>query len=1128
MKNFITNSYEDITLKSRLEELINEGIELKFLVGFFYFSGLYELYKALKNNNNVVIKVLVGLEVDFINHQLIEYTDVDNKNGSQSNEKLLQKFIDSIKKSINTETFDNPDFYEQAKFFIKLIEDDRLIIRKTLNPCHAKLYIFKLNDRQIGRRRLFITGSSNLTKPGLSDQEEFNVEISDYGFDDAEEYFDEQWNNSIKITEIPQKKQKLIEVLKKETLVREITPFEAYTLVVKTYLDVFNKKQLGTSLIKLFDENGYKPYKYQFDAIQQALAIIEKNNGVILSDVVGLGKTIIACSVAYELHKRGVIICPPGLKGDPRRKDAGWNMYKEQFRLHDWEVWSMGELDKLQNQIAEGKMNDVEVVIVDEAHRFRNQDTQNYEYLKNICRGKIVILLSATPFNNRPEDIFSLLSLFITPKNSSISLDSNLALKFRQLKKAFDYLGNITKYYNSKKKDKLDDAIKKYNEYFNLPDSNKEININLVKQETQLLAKTIKNIIEPVMIRRNRLDLINNPYYQDEISNLSKVRDPEEWFYRLTKEQSEFYEKTIDYFSELPEDDTDHKTRFTGAIYKPAYYFQTNDEENEQEKNSQYNLYNLIRRLLVKRFESSFGSFKQSIQNLKTNNEYVIEFINKTDKYVLNRDLIDKIYELDPEDIEKELLLFVENLNNGTYSKKNKKYKIYNLNEYDKKDKFIKDIKSDIKLFDDILSELEKLKLIDNDPKSEALLKNLKKQLQKEPNRKIVIFSEYIDTVKYLSDKLNNVFNGRVLTIAGDLKSKIEDINKNFDATYEEKKQENKYDILLSTDKISEGFNLNRAGMVINYDIPWNPVRVIQRIGRINRISKKVFDELYIVNFFPTQIGADEIKSREIASIKMFHIHNILGEDAKIFDIDEVPTESGLYDKLKQNPEQLEKESFYTKMLKEYDEIKKNYPDIIKSLDDVPLRIKVAKKSNDNEILVFIKKFSLYIRYAKYTEQGEAISEISIEDAIDKINCLIDEKNLPLSSKFWDTYEKMRLLNDKPQEQTSDIKNKEINIDQKALNSIKSIINKGNERFNPYLKFLDMLREDIVDYGTLPTKTLRRIADINYRSDADTDNAIAVIESLMRELGPNYLDIEKQRNKNINKEIIIAIENQKL
>ncbi|MBP8689170.1 helicase [Patescibacteria group bacterium] len=1120
MKNFIINDKEDKTLKIRLEELISKSVELKFLVGFFYFSGLDELYKSLKNNNDVKIKILVGLEVDEINHQLIEYADVENKNGSHSNNKIFENYKNSIKKSINTDTFDDANFYEQVKFFVNLIKDDRLIIRKTVKPNHAKLYIFKLKDDQVGCDHLFITGSSNLTRPGLSDQEEFNVEIKDYGVDATEEYFDELWVNAIKITEAPEKKKKILEIIEKETLVREITPFEAYAFIVKTYIDVFEKKQVRTSLVNIFEKNGYKPYKYQMDAIQQALAIIEKNNGVILADVVGLGKTIIACSVAYELRKRGVIICPPGLKGDPRLKDAGWNMYKEQFMLHDWEVWSLGELDKLQNQMIEGRLKDIEVVIVDEAHRFRNQDTQNYEYLKNICRGKIVILLSATPFNNRPEDLLALLSLFITPKNSSISLDDNLAAKFRQFKRAFDTLGYITKYYNSQKEDKKYNAIEKYKEYFHFPDMENEININLVKQEAQSQANNIKSIIEPVMIRRNRLDLEHNSYYKDELSSLSKVKDPIEWFYSLTEEQSDFYEQIIDYFSEQIDNNGVNNIKFTGAIYKPAYYFQT-DDQDEFEKLSQNNLYNLMRRLLVKRFESSFGSFKQSIQNFKRINESILIFINKSNKYFLDRYFIEKIYELDPEEIEKELLVYVDKLNNDPKNKKTTK--IYYLDDFDNKNIFINDIESDINLFDKILKDLDNLKLTENDPKSDTLIKKLQSQLDNDPNRKIVIFSEYIDTVKYLSEKLNKIFDGKVLSIAGDLKSKIDDINSNFDATY--KKQDNKYDILLSTDKLSEGYNLNRAGMVINYDIPWNPVRVIQRIGRINRISKKVFDELYIVNFFPTKIGADEIKSREIASLKMFHIHNILGEDAKIFDIDEVPTESGLYDKLQQNPDNLEKESFYTKMLKEYEEIQNNYPDVIQSLDKLPLRIKVAKKGDENEQLVFIKKFSLFIRYAKYNEDSMNINEMSIEDAFEKIKCSKNDINLPLSDMFWNYYEKMRTIDNKSLEKNSDTN--ENKIEQKALNSLNSLINKQIVQIKPFYDFLKMLREDIVDYGTLPTKTLRRIADINYRSESDLVPAIREINALMKELGSNYLDIEKQRNKNLNKEIIIAIENKK-
>ena len=176
---------------------------------------------------------------------------------------------------------------------------------------------------------------------------------------------------------------------------------------------------------------------------------------------------------------------------------------------------------------------------------------------------------------------------------------------------------------------------------------------------------------------------------------------------------------------------------------------------------------------------------------------------------------------------------------------------------------------------------------------------------------------------------------------------------------------------MLASDKISEGFNLNRAGLVINYDIPWNPVRVIQRVGRINRISRKVFNDLYIVNFFPTERGAELVKSREIASNKMFLIHSTLGEDAKIFDIDEEPTPSGLFNRIQQNPDEHEEESFYTKALKEYLKIKRAHPELIFALKKYPPRIKVAKRYSENELLVFMRKGRLYIHGVRYDSDNK-------------------------------------------------------------------------------------------------------------------------------------------------------------
>ena len=435
--NFITNAGSK-DLKNRIIELSTRSLELRFLVGFFYFSGIRELYEGLKSNPNVSIKVLVGLNVDSGNHGLIEYAEKRN----QTNDEAAYDYFLSLKTALNTEDFDNQEFYNQINYFLELVNSGRLIIRKTVEPNHSKLYLFNLDETQIGTREVFITGSSNLTKAGLKTQNEFNVEISDYGYSDAASYFDYLWSTSVKITEFEDLKYKLIETLSEETLVKAITPFEAYLLVMKTYLDSFAQEDLGTNISEILLRNGYTPYKYQLDAVQQASGIIEKNNGVIIADVVGLGKTVIACAVAKHMKKRGIVICPPGLVGD-RDRTTGWEKYKEEFGLYDWEIRSLGDLEGALSFINQAR--DFEMVIVDEAHRFRNQDTEAYEQLKNICRGRQVILLTATPFNNSPEDILALLKLFVTPKNSTISFENNLVDQFTHFRGTFERLGFIKK-----------------------------------------------------------------------------------------------------------------------------------------------------------------------------------------------------------------------------------------------------------------------------------------------------------------------------------------------------------------------------------------------------------------------------------------------------------------------------------------------------------------------------------------------------------------------------------------------------------------------------------------------------------------------------------------------------------
>jgi hypothetical protein len=707
--------------------------------------------------------------------------------------------------------------------------------------------------------------------------------------------------------------------------------------------------------------------------------------------------------------------------------------------------------------------------------------------------------------------------LFVIPKKSTITLENNLVDKFRIFKSVFDKLGYIKKYFNSSD----DEKRKKAQDYFKVLFGTDKIDLKKVKSRSNYLAKQIRDVIEPVTIRRNRLDLQKNPFYKDEIKNLTKVSDPQEWFYELSKEQSKFYDEVINYFI-YPEEGG----KFKGAIYRPFEYkidFKDIESDKLSEEDSrryqqQRNLYDFMRRLLVKRFESSFGAFMQSVKNFKNVTEHCQKFIEKTGKFILDRDLLEKIWTLEIDEIEKELAEYAQKITEGVYPKN---HEIYEVDKFIYKKQFIEDIKSDCQLFEDILKKLSDLDLINNDPKLGLLIIKLKEWRQKDPKRKIVIFSEYIDTIKYLKEALIKDFNGRVLVVAGDLSErKIEEINKNFDASYPQEKQRDDYDILLCTDKISEGFNLNHAGLVINYDIPWNPVRVIQRVGRINRIGKKVFEEIYIANFFPTERGAELVKSREIAAQKMFLIHNALGEDAKIFDIDEEPTPSGLYQRIQQNPDELESESFYTKILNEYEDVRKNYPEVIERITDCPPRVKVAKQSDKDELIVFIKKRRLYIQKVDYNNNDKP-QPVIIEDVIDRIRCFKDEESLKLSPNFWDVYEVVKEIREEK------LPTQEQSLEQKALNNIKTLINLNNPQLMPFKNFLRTLREDIIDYGTLSDYTLRRIVNLKI-SDNEINKTIEELQNLRSELGEDYLLREKIIEKGLNKEIIIAIENQKI
>lgn len=542
-----------------------------------------------------------------------------------------------------------------------------------------------------------------------------------------------------------------------------------------------------------------------------------------------------------------------------------------------------------------------------------------------------------------------------------------------------------------------------------------------------------------------------------------------------------------------------------------------------------------MRRLLVKRFESSFGAFAKSISNFVRTHEAVLQFIeNSKGKYILDRKLLEKVYEADEDEIDEALEAFIRKLE----SKENlhpTHDRIYEINKFDDPESFIKDIEADLELLRRIEQEIKKLRLVDQDPKAKRLIQALHEILEKrdnlnEPRRKVVIFSEYLDTVESIKPALQAAWGDRVMVAAGTLgKSTYEALLCNFDASYKGK-QCDVYDVLLTTDKLSEGVNLNRAGAVINYDIPWNPTRVIQRLGRINRIGKKVFDTLYIYNFFPTQKGADVIKSREIAAQKMFLIHNTLGEDAKIFEAGEVPSPSGLFQRINRNPEELEEESLLTRIRKAYFEIKEKHLDVVSALDKLSPRVKTAKPFERDELLVFRRKALQLFVHAKVREPSESgekakpePAEITFEQALPRVECSYDTPRLPLSNRFWPDYEEIKRYRKHTPTPPS-----EASLQAKAENNLRSALENHEAALGELSAFVKVLLRDLKEYQTLPKYTLRRLSAHEMKPGAPKktiEEFIKVLTSLKRALREDYLDRIEEKARAIKSEIIIAIEN---
>lgn len=1007
--SFITN--KEKFLSDIINGILPKTDAVDILVGYFYYSGYMQLSENLKDKQ---IRILVGLDIDLhISKHIREVEAIRNEFISRNiiKEEYYKQFVHIFNDS---DFLDTAEKLEQFKMFYGKILDGTLEIRKTLDPCHSKMYLFAYNDLMNEGGELpgvLITGSSNLSYQGLKGRLELNARFNDkQDYEEGKKLFDELWESSVVVASKDNLDEWNNKVMARIWYDKIYSPYLMYVRVLKEYFNIPTSENLLTPYD--ITEGRYSNLRYQTDAVQMAINALNNHNGAIVADVVGLGKSVIASTIARNLRLRTIIVCPPHLYKQ-------WEGYRDEFGFTA-SVFSAGKIEDAvlhyQELVKDGEQF---LIIIDEAHRFRNEYTQDYALLHNLCFGNKVLLLTATPFNNQPADIYALIKLFQIPTNSTLKTVENLGASFKDL---------INKYKKLREEQRVG---KKTDEE--------------IKTQVNDMAKKIRSIISPLVVRRSRLDLQGIPEYADDLKqqNIQLVmpNDPEELEYDLS-ELKDLYTTTLDRINKS-EGSSDDVYRFKAARYSPVLYIKEESKDKlakelEDKTGVKFNLLlgrqtnigKFMRHLLVARFESSVAAFQASLGYMIQSSEHMLRWIEQRHKIPVfkkgNLPDVSAFYDTSDDGMEEIEELF-------------EKYEARGFFEIDMKyvkDSFVTDVKADVQLLKNLQEQwFGKDNMIKSDPKLDSFIRIVSKQMKDDPNRKLVVFSEFADTVNYLGKALVNAGLPAMKYTSADATSANKDlIRANFDAGLKPALQQNDFYILVATDAISEGYNLHRAGAIFNYDIPYNPTRVIQRIGRINRINKKVFDQLYIYNYFPTDVGEAETRTKEISTLKMAMIHAIMGEDTKALTKEE-DLQAYFKERYRKELSRNEEESWDTPYRKLLNSLKGT--DVYNKALELPHRARTARSVNKPKkgVLMFGRKGDDFVFKIGDTSNPPAM--ISAEEAISLFEADINEKPVDLSKNFDAVYQRV-----KSSLFSSDVKDRNEKEQINALAKIKVLMSK--------------------------------------------------------------------------------------
>ena len=872
----------DQRLLPALRETLKTANHADFCVGYFNlrgWKGLSSYVEEWEGGDGGCCRLLVGMqpppEDTFREAMRLDQGDdgIDNQTALRLKQRLAEEFREQLTVGVPTRADER-----SLRQLAQQIHDDKVKVKLFLrHPLHAKLYLLYRPDPitpTVG-----YLGSSNLTLAGLSGQGELNVEVLDPDTcQKLEDWFEERWNDRwcIDISK------ELVEIIEQSWAREELIP--PYHIYLKMAYHLSNEARAGLNEFQIPRDFEAELFEFQTAAVKIAAHHLNKRGGVLIGDVVGLGKTLMGTALArifeddYGLET--LIICPKNLV-------SMWEHYRQKYRLRGTVLSSSRVISELPN------LRRYRLVLIDESHNLRNREGKRYgaiqEYIeKNESK---VILLSATPYNKTYLDLSSQLRLFVDE-------NQDLGIRPEQLLRA---LGGETEFVRRHQSGPRTLAAFEHSEH--IDDWRELMRLYLVRRTRSFI---MDNYAETEFETGRKFLTFSDgtrSYFPKRVPKTVKFviddENPDDPYAQL------YSSYVVDIISNLKLPRYGLANYIDGKPSKPP----TPGEKQQLENLSRggKRLIGFSRTNLFKRLESSGQVFIQSVGRHILRNYIYLHAIENDKPLPIgtqNAEMLDpRLYDEDADDPSLTSDPFDDDTEGQvgdtssplpsytTDAFKENAAKIYNLYMTQYKSRF-RWIRPDIfrrslrkDLTDDAHALLEVLQQYGTwDPKKDAKLNALKDLLiQIHPEDKVLIFTQFADTVRYLQENLSERGIAQLAEVTGDTSDPTELARRFSPVSNNRRNTQNELRVLISTDILSEGQNLQDCSIVVNYDLPWAIIRLVQRAGRVDRIGQEA-EKILCYSFLPAE-GVDRIinlRGRVLARLR--ENAEVVGTDEAFFE----------------------------------------------------------------------------------------------------------------------------------------------------------------------------------------------------------------------------------------------------